>query len=285
MMLRMVTLADGWQTYTLHLTALDATNGGDFTGASRVIFDMGHDVGEVDIDNVSLVAGHVGTENLILADTGTDTGTDTGVDTGTDTGVDTGTDTGTAPVELVADGGFADGTGWSGNALNIVDGVSRADVGAAGNPWDVNLSGAVALTSCEDYTVTFTARGTDGRDLIAGIGDAGGAPYFNDTETLSMTDGWQTYTLHLNASDGVHGGLFTGASRVLFDMGSDVGQVDIDNVSVVAGHVGAEDLTGTPTADPTDQVTDTGTDTGVDTGTDTGVDTGTDTVAADEVLG
>ena len=49
-------------------------------------------------------------------------------------------------------------------------------------------------------------------------------------------------------------------------MGSDVGQVDIDNVSVVAGHVGAEDLTGTPTADPTDQVTDTGTDTGVDTG-------------------
>ena len=27
----------------------------------RVIFDMGHDVGEVDIDNVSLVAGHVGT--------------------------------------------------------------------------------------------------------------------------------------------------------------------------------------------------------------------------------
>ena len=34
-------MTDGWQTYTLHLTALDATNGGDFTGASRVIFDMG----------------------------------------------------------------------------------------------------------------------------------------------------------------------------------------------------------------------------------------------------
>ena len=151
-----------------------------------------------------------------------------------------------------------------------MDGVSRADVGAAGNPWDVNLSGDVVLVPGADYTVTFTARGTDGRDLIAGIGDAGGN-YFNDTETLSMTDGWQTYTLHLNASDGVHGGLFTGASRVLFDMGSDVGQVDIDNVSVVAGHVGAEDLTGTPTADPTDQVTDTGTDTGVDTGTDTQV--------------
>ena len=63
-----------------------------------------------------------------------------GTDTGTDTGVDTGTDTGTAPVELVAEGGFADGTGWSGNALNIVDGVNRADVGAAGEPYHVNLS-------------------------------------------------------------------------------------------------------------------------------------------------
>ena len=117
---------------------------------------MGSDVGQVDIDNVSVVAGHVGAEDLTgtptadptdqVTDTGTDTGvdtTDTGVDA--DTGVDTGTDTGTAPVELVADGGFADGTGWSGNALNIVDGVSRADVGAAGNPWDVNLSGDVVL--------------------------------------------------------------------------------------------------------------------------------------------
>ena len=36
-----------------------------------------------------------------------------------------------------------------GNALNIVDGVSRADVGAAGNPWDVNLSGAVVLVRRE----------------------------------------------------------------------------------------------------------------------------------------
>ena len=51
-----------------------------------------------------------------------------------DTGVDTGTDTGTTPVELVADGGFDSGTGWGGNALNIVDGVSRADVATLGQP-------------------------------------------------------------------------------------------------------------------------------------------------------
>ena len=40
-------------------------------------------------------------------------------------------------------------------------------------------------------------------------------------------------------------------------MGSDVGQVDIDNVSVVTGHIGAENLTGTPTEDPTDPAVET----------------------------
>ena len=60
--------------------------------------------------------------------------------------------------ELLTNGDFDAGTtGWSGNALNIVDGVSRADVGAAGNPWDVNLSGDVVLVPGADYTVTFTA--------------------------------------------------------------------------------------------------------------------------------
>ena len=40
----------------------------------------------------------------------------------------------------------------------------------------------------EDYTVTFTARGTDGRDLIAGIGDAG-APYHQRYRDF-VHDGW-----------------------------------------------------------------------------------------------
>ena len=91
--------------------------------------------------------------------------------------------------------------------------------------------------------------------MVAGIGDAA-SPYYNDTVTLQLTDDWQTYTLHLNASDANTGNLLaSGSERVLFDMGSDVGEVDIDNVSVVAGHVGTEDLTGTSTTDPTDPVT------------------------------
>ena len=58
------------------------------------------------------------------------------------------------------------------------------------------------------------------------------------------------YTLHLNASDGTWGVPFAGPGRVLFDMGSDLGEVDIDNVGVFMGHVGDADLTGTPVADP-----------------------------------
>ena len=131
--------------------------------------------------------------------------------------------------------------------------MSRADVEDAGDPWDVNLSGSVALVAGNDYTVTFTARGTEGRALIAGIGEED-APHHNHSVPLDLTDGWRTYTLHLNATDATNGASFSGATRVLFVMCSVVGQVDIDNVSVVAGHIGYEDQTGAPTEDPTDAV-------------------------------
>ena len=137
-----------------------------------------------------------------------------------------------------------------------MNGVSRADVEFAGDPWDVNLSGSVELVAGNDYTVTFSARGTEGRALVAGIGEED-APHHNHSVPLNLTDEWRTYTLHLNATDATNGASFSGATRVLFDMGSDVGQVDIDNVSVVTGHIGAENLTGTPTEDPTDPAVET----------------------------
>ena len=48
----------------IHLTATHGeTTGPDFGDASsRVILDMGADLGEVNIDNVSLTTGHTGTE-------------------------------------------------------------------------------------------------------------------------------------------------------------------------------------------------------------------------------
>ena len=60
-----VTINDGTQTVILHLTASadgSGTNFGDAT--SRVLFDMGAATGAVNIDNVILKAGHLGTESL-----------------------------------------------------------------------------------------------------------------------------------------------------------------------------------------------------------------------------
>ena len=67
------------------------------------MFDMGADTGAVDIDNVSVVTGHVGTENLNHP-----------------------------AINLLSNGGFDSEDGWSGNALNVVDGASRANIEAAG---------------------------------------------------------------------------------------------------------------------------------------------------------
>ena len=53
--------------------------------------------------------------------------------------------------ELLTNGDFDAGTtGWSGNALNIVDGVSRADVGAM-RVTHGNVSAGVVIV-CGDYT-------------------------------------------------------------------------------------------------------------------------------------
>ena len=114
--------------------------------------------------------------------------------------------------------------------------MSIANVEAAGNPWDVNLSGEVSLVAGASYTVAFDAKGTE-MDLLAGIGDSS-EPYANNTNVIILSPDWQTYTLHLDAN-GLQGGL----GRVMFDMGADTGAVDIDNVAVFAGHVGTKTRT------------------------------------------
>ena len=135
---------------------------------------------------------------------------------------------------LQATGNFDDGTGWSGSGFNLANGINDVNVETAGNRWDVNLSGDMKIAQGWDYTVTFDAKGADGRTLVAGIGDTA-EPYANSTGTVMLSDTWQTFTLHVDSY-----GLVGGDDRVLFDMGAEVGEVDIDNVSVVVGHVGTE---------------------------------------------
>jgi hypothetical protein len=210
-----VTLSADSQTYVLHLTAADLANtgypfGGD--SASRVLFDMGADTGAVNIDNVRLFEGALGTA----------------------------TD-GDGVIELVTDGTFDTADSWSGNAYNPVDGVNVADVATAGNPWDANLSGTVNLVGGQLYTLSFDVSGEEGRTILAGIGESAGN-YWAHTQEVTVTAETQTVTLHLiamNAGNPDGGEYFGGeTSRVLFDMGADAGAVNIDNVSLVAGHLG-----------------------------------------------
>jgi hypothetical protein len=75
---------------------------------------------------------------------------------------------------LLTNGDFEAGVEpWIGNAANVelIDGsfVNFADVGAAGQPFDVNLSQVVGITEGETYTLTFKARSNGDRTILAGI--------------------------------------------------------------------------------------------------------------------
>jgi len=212
-----VSLTTETQTFTLQLSAAD------FGGAnSRVLFDMGAEVGVVVIDNVSLVEGGDG------SDSG---GGEPPFDSG-----------------LLTNGDFEDGVEpWIGNGANVVteggNSFNSVDVTAAGNPFDVNLSQVVEITQGTNYILTFEASSDRERTMLAGIG-LNEAPFTNTAPTVNLTTETQTFTLQLSAAD------FGGAnSRVLFDMGAEVGVVVIDNVSLVEGGDGSDSGGGEPPFD------------------------------------
>lgn len=138
---------------------------------------------------------------------------------------------------LVSNGNFQSGAAspWYGNAANVVDlgggsYVNQANVGAAGNPWDVNLSQDVLLEDGKTYRFTFDAFTdaiTGSRTIIAGLGQ-NNAPYSALTYTPTLTSSPQTFSYDITINYGN-----TVADRVIFDMGAAVGYVFIDNVSVV----------------------------------------------------
>lgn len=138
--------------------------------------------------------------------------------------------------ELLTNGDFELGeVAWSGNALNVqTDGGNSfnfADVMTAGNPFDVNLSNVVEIIEGETYTLSFEAvtDAPDNRTMVVGIG-LNEAPFLAAIETVTLTENLQTFEVTLTAS-----GFGIPNSRVLFDMGADVGVVVIDNVSLVLG--------------------------------------------------
>jgi hypothetical protein len=132
--------------------------------------------------------------------------------------------------ELVTNGDFQDGiTGWTSGAAvaaNITSYFAVAET-TSGNVYDVNLSQIMAIVPDSAYTITFKAKSSIERTIIAGVGLNSG-DYANSAESVSLTTEWQTFTLSQTSA-----GFGDDSSRVLFDMGGDQGgQVWLDDVSV-----------------------------------------------------
>jgi hypothetical protein len=187
-----VDLTTEWREFSLvQTTTVDGTGYGD--DESRILFDMGGDQGgQVWIDDISVVDAE--------------------------------------GVELVTNGDFQSGiTSWEGGAAtadNIVSYFAVVETVSA-NVYDVNLSQTMTLVPDTDYTVTFKAKSSIARTMIAGLG-LYHDPWTNVGEDVSLTTDWQTFTLNQTTT-----GFGDDESRILFDMGGDQGgQVWIDDVSV-----------------------------------------------------
>ena len=123
------------------------------------------------------------------------------------------------------------GAGWDGNALQVLtygdNSFQYADVQAAGNVYDVNLSYGLEIESGGVYELTFTAFSDVDRTIVVGVGlyeDPWTAAI--EEVTLSTTPAEFTYSLTAD-------GFGIGNSRAIFDMGGEVGKVYIDNVRLV----------------------------------------------------
>ena len=190
-------------TRTTYSYTFEAIGFGD--PQARVLFDMGADVGLVNLDNVALYLGDgppVQFDDGILNNGDFELGNEYWL-------IGVGPDP--APVVVDGDGN----THYSVNVEN------------AGNPWDVNTSQLVELINGETYTLVFDAWSDTNRDILAGIGLAAG-PWTNVAETTSITTTRTTYSYTFEAI-----GFGDPQARVLFDLGADVGLVNLDNVSLI----------------------------------------------------
>ena len=195
-------LLDTWQTYTFPisaLTGLDPSNMDLF-----MVFPNYNDAAGAEylLDNVKIINDTSG-----------------------------GVEPETTP-ELLTNGDFENGlVAWRGDVGSVIveDGNSVFEAlidTATSNIYDINQSNIFDITEGETYVFTFKAKASQARTMLAGLGLNGG-DYNNISETVSLTTEWQTFTKEIVAN-----GIGGVGSRVLFDMGVEIGNVYIDDVSV-----------------------------------------------------
>ncbi|MGS0748990.1 carbohydrate binding domain-containing protein [Halpernia sp. GG3] len=134
--------------------------------------------------------------------------------------------------ELVTNGDFNAGyTGWSGgNAANVVtvggNSYYQTNVTTPGQPaYTNNLSYVLSLTAGTKYTLKFDSWSDAPRGFIVGLG-LNHNPYTSVTAQQNITTAVTTYTLSFTPT------VSDSDSRIIFDMGAEVGIVRIDNVSL-----------------------------------------------------
>lgn len=102
----------------------------------------------------------------------------------------------------------------------------EAYVATAGDAYAVNLSQIMTIIPDAIYVVEFKAKASVARDIIVGVG-LNHAPWNNTTESVAITTEWVTYFVVVPAT-----GFGDDNSRVLFDMGAQVGDVSLDEITV-----------------------------------------------------
>lgn len=102
----------------------------------------------------------------------------------------------------------------------------EALISNAGNPWDVSLSQVMTIIPEAVYVVEFKAKASVARNITVGVGLAHD-PWTNTTESVAITTEWTPYFVVVPAT-----GFGDDNSRVLFDMGDEVGDVLLDDIQV-----------------------------------------------------
>tara|TARA_B110000027_G_scaffold40767_1_gene45008 strand:- start:268 stop:5646 length:5379 start_codon:yes stop_codon:yes gene_type:complete len=97
-----------------------------------------------------------------------------------------------------------------------------------GQSYETNLTQILEIIEGNTYTLTFDAWSDVDRSIDAGLGLSGNPGWTNIWETINITPTKTTYSFTFEAI-----GIGNPEARVIFDLGADIGQVNIDNVSLL----------------------------------------------------
>ncbi|VUD66660.1 Endoglucanase C [Thalassocella blandensis] len=128
---------------------------------------------------------------------------------------------------LLTNGDFSNGLQhWTSNRESSVnaDYQYQSDVVVPGQVWESNLSYPVMLEIGVEYKLTFKAKSSVPREIVAGWG-MNNAPWSADVMGFALNSEWQTFEFI-----GFVSYVDAAASRIIFDYGHQAGTVYIDDV-------------------------------------------------------